>query len=179
MVSEWSDFQSYRSKVENAYRLAYKEYREAVEQEIQLLEQSTKSRPEFHSLSQEKQEVIISKWFGTQGQARAGISQDPIATLKELMDADQATSLDALAGRVGTIPGLLADIILDIQKLSEPPEGEEPGKDPELPKVRPWQPKSIAKGMIIRKEDAVDIAEKFKEELEEQFVENVKEIIVQ
>ena len=179
VVSEWSDFQSYRSKVENAYRLAYKEYREAVEQEIQLLEQSTKSRPEFHSLSQEKQEVIISKWFGTQGQARAGISQDPIATLKELMDADQATSLDALAGRSGTIPGLLADIILDIQKLSEPPEGEEPGKDPELPKVRPWQPKSIAKGMIIRKEDAVDIAEKFKEELEEQFVENVKEIIVQ
>ena len=122
----------------------------------------------------DKHEVILSKWFGSQGLGRAGISQHPVGTLKELLDADQATSLDALAGRVGTVPGLLADILSDIQGLGKKPEEEE-----REPRMRTWRPNAITKGMVIRKNEAIEIADRFRDELEEQFEEGVEEIIIQ
>lgn len=177
VVSKWAEFQNYRAVVENVYRSAYEKYREAFEKEVQTLEQSVKSRSEFKPLPSDKQEVILSKWFDSQGLVRAGISQYPVGTLKELLDADQATSLDALAGRVGTVPGLLADILSDIQGLTKKP-GPGGGPSPE-PRMRPWRPKAITKGMIIRKDEAMEIADKFRQELEEQFEEGVEEVIIQ
>ncbi|MBW1700380.1 MAG: hypothetical protein JRK26_26800 [Deltaproteobacteria bacterium] len=180
VVSKWADFQNYRAVVENAYRSAYKEYREAFAKELQKLEQSVQKRPEFSFLPSDKQEVVISRWFGAQGLARAGISKHPIGTLKELLDADQAASLDALAGRVGTVSGLLADILTDIQQLTRKSEDEEDkGKPVPKPKMRTWRPKVIARGMIIRKEEADELAEKFKQELQQQFGEGVEEVIIQ
>ena len=177
VVSKWAEFQNYRAVVENAYRSAYEENREAFEKEVQTLEQSVKKRSEFTSLPPDKHEVILSKWFGSHGLVRAGISQHPVGTLKELLDADQATSLDALAGRVGTVPGVLADILSDIQQLTKEP-GPGGGPTPE-PRMRPWRPKSITKGMVIRKDEAMEIADEFRQELEEQFEEGVEEIIIQ
>ena len=144
------------------------------ENAVNNLEQNVKNRSEFTALSTGKKEIVLTKWFGSQGLVRAGISQHPIGTLKELLDADQATSLDALAGRVGTVPGLLADILIDIQKLGRKPEEEE-GE----PKMRTWQPKAITKGMVIRKDEAMEIADEFRQELEEQFEEGVEEVIIQ
>jgi len=91
-----------------------------------------------------------------------------------LLDADQATSLDALTGRVGSVAGLLADIIADIQELDRE-EGEE-GKES---RIRSWRPKAITKGMVIRKDEAMEIADKFRQELEEQFEGGVEEVIIQ
>jgi len=174
VVSKWADFQTYRAVVENAYRSAYEEYRKAFGKEVQALEQSVKTRPKFASLQSDKQETVFTKWFGSHGLVRAGISQHPVGTLKELLDADQATSLDALAGRVGTVPGLLADILVDIQELGRKPEEEE-----REPRMRTWRPKAITKGMVIRKDEAMEIADEFRQELEEQFEEGVEEVIIQ
>jgi hypothetical protein len=160
--------------MENAYRSAYEENREAFENEVQTLEQSVKTRPEFASLQSDKHEIILLKWFSSHGLVRAGISQHPVGTLKELLDADQATSLDALAGRVGTVPGLLADILVDIQELGRKPEEEE-----REPRMRTWRPKAITKGMVIRKDEAMEIADEFRQELEEQFEEGIEEVIIQ
>jgi hypothetical protein len=177
VVSKWVDFQTYRAVVENAYRSAYEACRAAFEKEVKILEQIIKARSEFIDLTPDKQQTILIKWFGSQGLARVGISQHPVGTLKELLDADQAASLDALAGRVGTVPGLLADILSDIRKLNE---GSGPGGGPTpQPPIRPWRPKAITRGMVIRKDEALEIAEKFKDELEKQFEEGVKEVIIQ
>ena len=179
VVSGWADFQNYRAVVENAYRSAYKEYRGAFEKEVQSLEKGVKARPEFTFLPPDEQQTIISEWFGAQSLARAGISQQSIETLKELLDADQATSLDALAGRVGTVAGLLADVLFDIQELPQGGEDDDSGDEPIAePRMRSWRPKSITKGMIIRKEDTEEIADKFKQEMEEQFEEDIEEVIV-
>ena len=176
VVSKWTDFQTYRATVENAYRSAYETHRDLFEKAVSALENNVRGRPEFTALVPEKQQMIMTQWFGSQGLARAGISKHPVGTLKELLDADQATSLDALAGRIGKVPGLLADILSDMGKLQEDsPPGGPPPKSP----MRPWRPKAISRGMVIRKEEALKIALKFKDELENQFEEGVEEIIIQ
>jgi hypothetical protein len=174
VVSKWTDFQAYRGVVENAYRAAYESNRAEFDRQVESLEKTMRAREEFQRLPGDKQALVASAWFGPGGKARAGVSRQSIGTLKELLNADQATSLDALAGRIASVGAMLPDILADIEE-----HGKKRGDPPPKPRVRTWRPKAISKGMVIRKDEIEAISLRFSEELEAQFEESIEEVIIQ
>ena len=182
VVSSWGQFQTYRATVENAYRTAYDAARTRLQEAIDALSDTVEARQDCQSLDAEQRESTERAWFGPTGRLRAGVSQQPIGTLQELLAADQATSLDALVARVQAVPGQLAHIVGDVQRMLAPPTPTPKPGEPTPPpavKVRAWSPTALRPGTTIRKQDVDRVVGEVKKELKEQFEGGVEEVVIE